>query len=151
MRLPDAILEGFLDSWPVARLATLGPDRTPHIVPIVFARVGPHLWSPIDGKPKSEGALARVTHLRDVPRVSVLIDHYDNDWQRLWWIRVDGSACAVFPGDPERHPDAGPATARLRNKYPQYATTPLFRGVPTLIRVRITGIRSWCPGPRPPS
>ncbi|HME70555.1 MAG TPA: pyridoxamine 5'-phosphate oxidase family protein [Myxococcota bacterium] len=151
MRLPDATLEQLLDSWPVARLATLGPDRMPHIVPIVFARVDPHLWSPIDGKPKSEHALARVTHLRDTSRVSVLIDHYDDDWRRLWWIRVDGSACVVMPGDPDSHPEAGPATARLRSKYPQYATTPLFRGVPTLIRVRITGIRSWCPGPPPPS
>ena len=151
MRLPDALLERFLEDWPVAHLATLGPDRTPHIVPIVFARVGAYLWSPIDGKPKSQGALARVTHLRDTSRVSVLLDHYADDWQRLWWIRVDGSACVVLPGDPERHPDAGPATARLRGKYPQYATTPLFRGVPTLIRVRITGIRSWCPGPEPPS
>jgi len=150
MRLPDAILERLLDRWPVARLATLGPDRTPHIVPIVFARVGSQLWSPIDGKPKSERALARVTHLRDTPRVSVLIDHYDDDWRRLWWIRVDGSACVVVAHDPERHPEAGPAIACLRSKYPQYATTPLFRGVPTLIRVRITGIRSWYPGPSPP-
>ena len=151
MHLPDALLERLLENWPLAHLATLGPDRTPHIVPIVFARVGPYLWSPIDGKPKSKGPLARVTHLRDTSRVSVLLDHYEDDWRRLWWIRVDGSACVVLPRDPERHPDAGPATARLRVKYPQYATTPLFRGVPTLIRVRITGIRSWCPGPEPPS
>ena len=151
MRLPDALLERFLENWPVAHLATLGPDRTPHLVPIVFARLGAFLWSPIDGKPKGQGTLARVTHLRVTSRVSVLLVHYEDDWRRLWWIRVDGSACVVLPRDPERHPDAGPATARLRVKYPQYATTPLFRGVPTLIRVRITGIRSWCPGPEPPS
>ena len=151
MRLPDALLERFLENWPVAHLATLGPDRTPHLVPIVFARLGAFLWSPIDGKPKGQGTLARVTHLRDTSRVSVLLDHYEDDWRRLWWIRVDGSACVVLPRDPERHPDAGPATARLRVKYPQYATTPLFRGVPTLIRVRITGVRSWCPGPEAPS
>ena len=57
MELPDDALERVLDVWPVARLATAGPDG-PHQVPVVFARAGGALWSPIDAKPKREGELA---------------------------------------------------------------------------------------------
>jgi PPOX class probable F420-dependent enzyme len=148
MRLPDATIDRLLESWPVARLATVGPDRTPHLVPVVFARVGGLLWSPIDGKPKTGRTLARVTHLRDTPRASLLLDHYDDDWMLLWWIRVDGAAAVVSPRGPvESDREAGPAAAALRAKYPQYASTPLFRDEPTLIRVRITAIRSWRASP----
>jgi PPOX class probable F420-dependent enzyme len=145
MRLPDATVDRLLETWPVARLATVGPDHAPHVVPVVFARAGGQLWSPIDGKPKTGRTLARVTHLRDTPRASLLLDRYEDDWTQLWWIRVDGAAAVVSPSGPvESDRDAGPAVAALRAKYPQYASTPLFRGEPTLIRVRITAVRSWC-------
>jgi PPOX class probable F420-dependent enzyme len=147
MRISDARIEELLETWPVARLGTLGPDRTPHLVPIVFARVGAHLFTPIDGKPKSRATPARVFNVRRSPRVAVLLDHYDDDWCRLWWLRVEGNATVLTPAEPERDPETAPAAARLRAKYPQYADTPLFRGEPTLIRVRITALRSWCAGP----
>ena len=88
--LERAEIERILADWPVARLATLAPDGRAELVPIVFAESGGALWSPIDGKPKRGGELARVRNLRADPRVCVLLDHYDANWERLWWLRVDG-------------------------------------------------------------
>ncbi len=78
MELPARIVDLVLESWPVARLATLGPAG-PHLVPIVLARAGGCLWSPIDGKPKDGGELARVSHLRSEPRAALLLDRWDPD------------------------------------------------------------------------
>jgi PPOX class probable F420-dependent enzyme len=135
VQLDDPGLDRLLDTWPVARLATVAPDGRPHQVPIVFARVAGVLWSPVDGKPKASGALARIRNLRAEPRVSLLLDHYDDDWQRLWWIRIDGRACTVAG-------DAG-AEAALRAKYPQYREVPLYAGEPLLIRIDADRVVSW--------
>jgi PPOX class probable F420-dependent enzyme len=135
LQLPDAEIERLLDAWPVARLATVAPDGRPHAVPIVFARHGGALWSPVDGKPKASAALARLAHVAAEPRVAVLLDHYDADWRRLWWIRVDGRAAQVGG-------DAG-AEAALRAKYPQYGATPLYAGAPALLRIEPVRVTSW--------
>ena len=107
-------------------------------MPIVFARDGGELCSPIDGKPKRGGELARERNLRADPRVALLLDHYEDDWERLWWLRIDGRA--------ERS-SARRSTARaleaLRAKYPQYARVPLSRGEPRLLRIAIERVSSW--------
>jgi PPOX class probable F420-dependent enzyme len=77
-----------LDRWPVARLATIGANGRPHQVPIVFAMVGGCLWSAVDGKPKAGSELARVRNIRERLDVGLLLNEYENDWTRLWWIRV---------------------------------------------------------------
>ena len=59
MRLPDDVALRLLERWPVARLATLGEDGAPHLVPIVFAAHNARLWSAVDGKPKSQRPLVR--------------------------------------------------------------------------------------------
>ena len=139
MPLPEAEIERLLDTWPVARLATIARDGRPHLVPIVFARSRGALWSPVDAKPKSAARLARVRHIERDPRVAVLLDHYDADWQQLWWIRLDGRA-SLHGGDAD-------AEAALRTKYPQYATTPLFRDVPLLLRITAASMTSWSGDP----
>jgi PPOX class probable F420-dependent enzyme len=146
MRLPERALQELLDTWPVAVLATLAPDGTPHQVPIVFARSGGVIWSPVDGKPKHGTELARLRHVAANPRVCLLLDRYDADWSRLWWIRVDGSARVVRIADPESGEHAA-AVAGLRAKYPQYARVALFRDTPTLLRIEVSRLRSWCAGP----
>jgi len=135
MRLPDAERERLLDGWPVARLATLAEDGRPHLVPIVFARAGGALWSPIDGKPKIPGTPARVRNIERDPRVALLLDHYDADWQQLWWIRVEGRA-SLCDTDTE-------AEAALRSKYPQYHEVPLFAGEPLLLRIDPERVLTW--------
>lgn len=142
-RLTNVQVDQLLARWPVARLATVGADGRPHLVPIVFAACGDALWTPIDGKPKADGELARVRHLRTDPRVTLLLDRYSEDWRQLWWVRLEGrgSVCAAV-GEAERC-----AERALREKYPQYRDTPLFRGAPTLIRIEIEHSTSWCADP----
>lgn len=111
----------FVRSQPVARLATIAVDGTPSLVPICFALVdsdGPVIVSVFDDKPKSvpDENLARVRHIRREPRVSVIVDHYDEDWSRLAFVQVRGMARFTGPGDPVH----ATAILALRSKYPQY-------------------------------
>jgi PPOX class probable F420-dependent enzyme len=105
---------------PVARLATLRADGTPRLVPITFALVEGLVCSVVDEvKPKRSSHLARLDDVRRDPRVGVIVDHYEDDWSALWWVRVDGTA--------EIH-EAGPLWERalgdLQAKYPPYAAEP---------------------------
>ena len=102
---------------PVARLATVRADGAPHLVPIVFALLSDDvIVSAVDGKPKRSRALRRLANIAAEPRVSVLADHYEQDWSRLWWVRADGVA-RVRPAYPE-------GLAALVERYPQYRQAP---------------------------
>ncbi len=115
----------------MARLATVGQDGAPHIVPVVFAHRAGVVWMPIDGKPKRHARLQRLANIRANPRVALLIDHYAEDWQALWWVRVEGMAQAV----------GGDAVGEraLKLKYPQYAAVPIS----SLIRLNIERTLGW--------
>ena len=108
-----------LTSARVARLATTDPDGRPHLVPIVFAVEGDTLYSAVDRKPKRSTTLRRIENARARPDVTVLVDHYEDDWQQLWWIRLRGRARVLDDGQERAH-----ALALLREKYPQYLTEP---------------------------
>ncbi|BEL04052.1 TIGR03668 family PPOX class F420-dependent oxidoreductase [Actinoplanes sichuanensis] len=100
----------------VARLATADADGVPHLVPIVFAIVGDTIHTAVDGKPKRTRNLRRLTDIRANPHVSVLADHYEEDWSALWWVRADGTARIV---------DLSPeGLAALSARYPHYRATP---------------------------
>ena len=143
MKLPEEVVEWLLDRWPIARLATVGARGRPHQVPIVFARVGERLWSPVDGKPKAAGELARVRNIDRTPEVSLLLDDYSADWTRLWWLRVEAIAKVVRPIDLDADEIAAPLTA-LRAKYPQYGAVPPLRAPFTLLALEPDRIESWC-------
>jgi PPOX class probable F420-dependent enzyme len=147
VEIPLPVLERVLAAWPEARLATLDDAGRPALVPIVFAWHGGALWSPVDGKPKRSPHLARIAHVERDPRVCVLIDHYDADWSRLWWVRVEGEASVVRARGSEDDPLLGPVAEALRAKYRGYASTPLFLGVPTLLRIAPSRIAGWCASP----
>lgn len=100
----------------VARLATADGDGRPHIVPMVFAVDGDRLVSAVDHKPKRSLALRRLANIEANPRVSVLVDHYGEDWDRLWWARADGTARRVDAG----HGEGRSAVDLLVARYPQY-------------------------------
>jgi PPOX class probable F420-dependent enzyme len=104
-------------SSPVARLATASASGTPHLVPIVFAVSGDTIYSAVDGKPKRSRALRRLSNIAANPHVSVLVDHYSDDWSELWWVRADG-ICSVLSSSPD-------AVAALQTKYPQYQAVSL--------------------------
>ncbi len=147
MKLTPAAVEHLLDRWPVARLATLGADGGPELVPVVFARCGERLWSAIDGKPKASTALARLENVRRDPRVSLLLDAYETDWSRLWWLRIAGHASVITRANADSEATIEAAALALRDKYPQYGETLVFRGEPTLLSIEIRSLKSWCASP----
>jgi PPOX class probable F420-dependent enzyme len=101
----------------VLRLATAGADGRPHLVPCTFAVDGAgRVAIGIDNKPKSSRELRRLRNIAENPRVSLLADHYADDWGRLWWARADGVATIERAGG--QH---AAHWALLRAKYPQYA------------------------------
>jgi PPOX class probable F420-dependent enzyme len=122
----------------VARLATVGADGRPQVVPICFVLDGSMLYTAVDEKPKRTRRLRRLRNIEANPRVEVLIDHYDDDWSRLWWVRLRGSARIV--DDPR-------AIELLAAKYPQYRERP--PGGP-VIAVEIDGRSEWAAATRHP-
>lgn len=121
-----------------ARSATLGTvDQTgrPHLVPIVFAYRNGRLYTAVDRKPKSTSRLKRLRNIEANSGVSVLVDHYEDDWTQLWWIRVDGTARVISSGPAFRE-----AIALLSGKYQPYGAQPPPGPV---IEVRVETIRAW--------
>jgi PPOX class probable F420-dependent enzyme len=119
----------------VARLATITPDGPPHLVPIVFAVAESTIYTAVDGKPKSSQRLRRLANIEANPRVSILVDHYADDWSRLWWVRADGIATIHHDGSTcERGYEL------LHAKYPQYQYVPLDGPV---IAVDVDQWSSW--------
>ena len=119
----------------VARLATLDADGRPHLVPIVFALVGETLYSAVDEKPKSSRALRRMENARERPDVTVLVDVYDEDWTRLWWVRIRGRARVLDEGR-----EALAALEALNAKYPQYRDA---APGPPVLAVDVDEWRAW--------
>ena len=140
MRLPEDEARRRFAGARVARLATAGPDGHPHIVPFTFvldhlARTdgpGPEdrIYSAVDAKPKSSTDLRRLRNIRADPRVAVLADQYEDDWDGLWWVRADGQA-SILDGPAAM----APALALLAGRYPQYRQQPPAGPV---ISIRVT-------------
>jgi PPOX class probable F420-dependent enzyme len=105
-----------VDAERVARLATVSPDGRPHVVPICFALDGDTLYTAVDEKPKSMRRLRRLANIEANPNVEVVIDHWDEDWSRLWWVRLSGRARVV---DQDVR-----ALELLQAKYAQYRDAP---------------------------
>jgi PPOX class probable F420-dependent enzyme len=104
----------------VARLATADRFGVPHVVPVVFAVDGDHVYTVTDAKPKRTTDLRRLRNVRENPAVALLVDHYDDsDWSRLWWVRAEGRGRVVEPGEAE----AVHAVELLGARYPQQRAT----------------------------
>ncbi|MFI1167733.1 TIGR03668 family PPOX class F420-dependent oxidoreductase [Streptomyces sp. NPDC020801] len=111
----------------VAGLATVDEAGRPHLVPVVFATHGADgIVTAVDRKPKSTTRLKRLHNIEVTPPVCLLADAYDEDWDRLWWVRADGGATVVPPGarDAGTGEEYEAALAELRRKYPQYRDAP---------------------------
>ena len=124
-----------LTSARVARLATTDPDGRPHLVPIVFALDQDTLYTAVDKKPKRSTKLRRIENARIRPDVTILVDHYEDDWGRLWWIRLRGRARVLDHGE-----ERDRALTLLQEKYPQYRTEPPDGPV---LAVDVTEVREW--------
>ena len=103
----------------VARLATADAGGVPHIVAVVFAVDGHVVYMVTDAKPKRTQTLRRLRNVMENPAVALLVDHYDDDWDTLWWVRADGLGRVLGSEDPE----AQHAIELLRRRYPQQRAT----------------------------
>jgi PPOX class probable F420-dependent enzyme len=122
----------------VARLATVRRDGAPHVVPIVFALDGDRLAFGVDDKPKRSRRLRRLENIEFEPRVSIIVDHYEEPWSRLWWVRADGRAALSRDEAASRH-----ATDLLAAKYGAYERRP---PAGPIVVVEIDAWRFWPDG-----
>jgi PPOX class probable F420-dependent enzyme len=108
-----------LASARVGRFASITPQGRPHVVAVTFVVIGLNIVHMIDEKPKTTPRLQRLLNVEAMPSASLLVDHYDEDWASLWWVRVDGEVTV--------EKDTGnwwEARARLKSKYRQYRNHP---------------------------
>jgi PPOX class probable F420-dependent enzyme len=132
---PEQARQRFADAR-VARLATVDADGRPHLVPMVFALAGSTIYSAVDAKPKRSTSLRRLANIAANPRVAVLVDRYDDDWDALWWVRADGSGRILDAAEQE----ARDAIARLVARYSPYRARPP-RG--PVFAIDVTHWSSW--------
>jgi len=140
VRLDEAAARQRFGAARVARLATLGPDGRPHLVPVTFvlapgAAGGDRLYSTVDAKPKTTTRLQRLRNIAADPRVTLLADHYAEDWAGLWWVRADGTA-SVLTGPA----DMAVPLRLLAERYPQYREHPPAGPV---ISIRVERWTGW--------
>lgn len=112
---------------PVATLATADDQGVPHLVPVVFAVEGDTVYTAVDAKRKSTQRLRRLANIAVNPRVSLLVDQYEDDWTQLWWVRADGIAEVHHDGE-----QMAIGYGLLRAKYTQYERTALDGPVVTV-------------------
>jgi PPOX class probable F420-dependent enzyme len=124
----------FLTRQRIGHLATAGRSGVPHLVPVCFAVGVRDLYTAIDEKPKSGRVLKRLQNILENPKAALLVDHYEDDWSRLGWVRVDGTA-ELLSETLERDEAIG----LLRFRYPQYRAMRLT----LVIALRIARVRFW--------
>jgi PPOX class probable F420-dependent enzyme len=119
----------------VGHLATVTAANRAHVVPCCFVLNADTAYSAIDAKPKSTLVLRRLQNIESNGAASLLVDHYDEDWGTLWWVRVDGSGRILDRGE-----ERDLATDLLVAKYEQYRSLPL---VGPVLAIDIDTWRTW--------
>ena len=125
----------------VGHLATASADGLPHVIPVCFALHGTVLYSVLDQKPKrtSLTRLRRVRNIQANSQVALVVDHYDEDWDRLWFILLTGHAELLLDGV-----ERSVAVEILRQKYRQYREMPIDPN--PVIKISLTSVVSWDAG-----
>ncbi|WP_408660536.1 TIGR03668 family PPOX class F420-dependent oxidoreductase [Jatrophihabitans sp.] len=136
-------MRGLVLAARVARLATVDADGRPHLVPVCFVLSSQpdgadRVYIAVDHKPKGSGELRRTANLRASGQACLLVDHYDEDWSALWWVRLDGHGGQLHdPAEAEQALDA------LAAKYPQYRDR---RPDGPVLRIEVDNYRGWSAG-----
>ena len=123
-----------LASARVGRLATADASGTPHVVPFVFVLEGTTVYWSVDDKPKRSRRLKRLSNIEANPNVEMVVDHYDENWENLWWVRASGPARILERGEEQAH-----ALGLLAAKYPQYRQPP--QG--PVVAIQLVRVASW--------
>jgi PPOX class probable F420-dependent enzyme len=119
----------------VGRLASVDRNGRPHVVPICFAITGDRVVSVVDHKTKRTVQLRRLDNVRGNPAVQLVVDHYDDDWSALWWVRISGRGRVVDGGTTRER-----AVDLLAEKYHEYREQ---RPSGPVLLIDVTGISSW--------
>lgn len=119
----------------VARLGTTNPDGTPNLIPFCYVLEDDTLYCAVDRKPKTTTGLRRVENLLARPDCMVIVDHYEEEWENVWWVRIRGRGRILEGGDEYAHADR-----LLRMKYPQMRDDPL---PPAIIAIDALGWTEW--------
>jgi PPOX class probable F420-dependent enzyme len=138
--MTESAVDAKLRSARVARLATHDLSGQPHVVPVCYTYDGRFFYSPVDRKPKRVPVekLARIRNIRANPNVALLVDQYDEDWDKLWYILVRGHGEILSAGDGQTE-----ALHQLRKKYPQYSSLQLLPEEAPVIRISPVEIIPW--------
>lgn len=140
----------YLAAARVGHLATADEQGRPHVVPVCFALVGDDVVTPLDEKPQAAppGGLRRARDVRANPKVALVVDHYVEEWSRLGWLQVRGTATVLDPDGTGPADDAVPdeadheeAITALREKYSQYRAHALEER--PVIWIRPGSVLSW--------
>jgi PPOX class probable F420-dependent enzyme len=127
-----------LNSARVARLATADRAGQPLVVPVCFVLHDGRIYSAVDAKPKKTRELRRLRNVAENPRVSLVVDAWDEDWSRLAWVIVEGAA-GILTTDLER----APALAALLAKYPQYEAMALATTAGDVLAITPSRVMAW--------
>ncbi len=135
---PGVLASTMLRDARVARLATADAQGNPHVIPVCFVFDGHAIYTAIDEKPKrtSPHGLRRVRNILANPRVALVVDHYDEDWRRLRYVLIRGTATIIDGGRDHRA-----AIARLRDKYRQYGTMRLETR--PVVKISLVTVTVW--------
>jgi PPOX class probable F420-dependent enzyme len=127
-----------LSAAQVGRLATADAGGAPHVIPVCYVFDGQAIYSVLDQKPKRADLprLKRVRNIQANPQVALVVDHYEADWQRLWYILLTGQAELLVEGDEQVE-----AIKLLRQKYPQYRDMPIEPN--PVIKITPARVVSW--------
>lgn len=135
-----ASVAGFISAGRVGHLGTADISGQPLVVPICYAFDGKALFSAVDAKPKSAAPerLRRIRNIRENAKVSVVINHYEEDWTRLRHVLIQGDAEVLTAGV-----EFSRAADLLLAKYPQYRAMGLSRGAGVMIKVVPARVQEW--------
>jgi len=137
---------GFIEQQRTGHLATLDHDGNPHVIPICFALRGEHLYFVVDDKPKrARKGLKRLRNIEGDPRVAVVIDRYDENWSRLAYVQLRGSALIVH--DPSEYSQV---LDELKQRYPQYRAMSFSMTTHPMVRITPLHVHSWRATPTRP-
>lgn len=134
MGLTDQDLRERFTQARVLRLGTADAAGKPHLVPATFAVVGDAVVIAVDHKPKRHANLKRLRNVEENPAVTLLVDHFDEDWDRLWWVRADGEASVIENELAYELVDA------LVDKYEQYRE---HRPAGPVIKIQVSRWSGW--------
>ena len=133
-------VEQFINAHLVARLATAGNDKEPHLIPFCYAYDGVHFYFVVDQKPKRQTGkpLKRIQNMLENPQVALVIDDYSDDWSQLAYVMVRGTSALV-----EDEAEYDRSLALLRERYPQYREMELIFGHNSMVRITPKKVNAW--------